>query len=152
MTSTPIHHSTIGQEMYRLLVELFPICRSITGNGVRQTLAAIKAHIPLELHEVPTSTKVFDWEVPREWNIREAFIMDEKGTRVVDFKYHTSLDNLDLVTPEDCWEASSYLQIASSCSNRTSGSGSPAWENRSLENGGSIPTSAPRTPEGLSET
>jgi aminopeptidase-like protein len=79
-------NSAVGQEMYRLMVELFPICRSITGNGVRETLARIKDHIPLEIHEVPSGTKVFDWEVPKEWNIRNAFIINEEGNKVVDFK------------------------------------------------------------------
>jgi len=76
----------IGQEMYRLISELYPICRSITGNGFRETLSIIKTHIPLKVHEVPTGTQVFDWTVPKEWNIRDAYIKNGQGERVVDFR------------------------------------------------------------------
>jgi aminopeptidase-like protein len=75
-----------GEAMHRLASELFPICRSITGNGVRETLRRLQAHIPLTVHEVPTGTKVFDWTVPREWNIRDAYIKNGAGERVVDFR------------------------------------------------------------------
>lgn len=75
----------IGQEMYRLISRLYPICRSVTGNGFRETLDIIKEYIPLEVHEVPTGTKVFDWTVPKEWNIRDAYIKNLKGEKVVDF-------------------------------------------------------------------
>ena len=74
-----------GEDMHRLIAELFPICRSITGNGVRQTLRILQGHIPLEMREVPTGTKVFDWTVPKEWNINDAFIKNSKGKKVVDF-------------------------------------------------------------------
>lgn len=76
----------IGDEMYQLMVELFPICRSITGNGLRKTLKILSKHIPLEIHEVPTGTKVFDWTIPREWNINDAYIKNSKGEKIVDFK------------------------------------------------------------------
>ena len=75
----------IGQEMHRLISELYPICRSITGNGFRQTLDVIKRHIPLTVHEVPTGTPAFDWTVPKEWNIRDAYVKNSKGERVIDF-------------------------------------------------------------------
>src|SRR5262245_54482853 len=75
----------VGRQMYALVSELFPICRSITGPGVRDTLAIVQERVPLELHEVPTGTRVFDWEVPREWRIREAYLADPLGRRVVDF-------------------------------------------------------------------
>ena len=75
-----------GKKMHELVAQLFPICRSITGDGVRETLEIIQEHIPLELHEVPSNTKVFDWTVPREWNIKDAYIKNDKGERVVDFK------------------------------------------------------------------
>ena len=72
--------------MYQLITQLYPICRSITGNGFRQTLNILKAYIPLEVHEVPSGTEVFDWTVPKEWNIRDAYIKDAQGKKVVDFK------------------------------------------------------------------
>jgi aminopeptidase-like protein len=76
----------IGEEIYALAAQIFPICRSITGNGVRETLDILARHIPLQKHEVPTATRVFDWEVPREWNIADAWIKNERGERVVDFR------------------------------------------------------------------
>jgi len=72
--------------MYRLMSELYPICRSITGNGVRETLTILREHIPLEVHEVRTGTRVFDWSVPKEWNIKEAYIKDSEGRKIVDFR------------------------------------------------------------------
>jgi len=76
----------VGRAMHALIAELYPICRSITGDGVRQTLARLAREIPLEIHEVPSGTRVFDWTVPNEWNIRDAYIKDARGTRVVDFR------------------------------------------------------------------
>jgi aminopeptidase-like protein len=75
--------------MYGLIEELYPICRSITGNGVRETLNRISRIVPLDIHEVPTGTQVFDWTVPREWNVDEAFIEDRNGKRLVDFRDHS---------------------------------------------------------------
>jgi aminopeptidase-like protein len=72
--------------MHRLIERLCPICRSITGDGVRQTLARLREYIPLEVREVPTGTQVFDWTVPREWNIRDAYVKAPSGERVVDFR------------------------------------------------------------------
>jgi aminopeptidase-like protein len=74
-----------GQAMYRLISQLYPICRSITGDGLRQTLRILQTYIPLEMHEVPTGTQVFDWTVPKEWNIRDAYVKNSKGERVIDF-------------------------------------------------------------------
>jgi aminopeptidase-like protein len=71
--------------MQELAAELYPICRSITGNGVRETLAVLGRSIPLTVEEVPTGTRVLDWTVPREWNIRDAWITGPGGERVVDF-------------------------------------------------------------------
>ena len=76
----------LGKAMHDFIKELFPICRSITGEGVRETLRLIQKHIPLEMHEVPSGTKVFDWTVPLEWNVADAYIADEAGARVIDFK------------------------------------------------------------------
>ena len=75
-----------GARMHDLIRELYPICRSITGQGVRDTLAILRRLVPLEVHEVPTGTQVLDWTVPREWNIREAYIKDPGGAVVVDFR------------------------------------------------------------------
>src|SRR5512144_256306 len=74
----------IGGEMHDLIRELFPLPRSITGNGLRQTLAAIGERIPLELTEVPTGTPVLDWTIPQEWNVSAAWIDGPDGKRVVD--------------------------------------------------------------------
>jgi aminopeptidase-like protein len=75
-------------EMMAFIAEAYLICRSLTGDGVRRTLAMIGERIPLEIHEVPTGTPVFDWTVPREWNIRDAWIKDPSGRKVVDFQEH----------------------------------------------------------------
>jgi aminopeptidase-like protein len=75
-----------GQAMLRLIAELFPICRSITGNGLRETLRLLQRQIPLEMKEVPSGTQVFDWTVPKEWNIRDAYVKNAKGERVIDFQ------------------------------------------------------------------
>jgi aminopeptidase-like protein len=74
-----------GRELHSFAAELYPICRSITGDGIRRTLALIQNRIPLQISEVPTGTQVFDWTVPREWNIRDAYIKDSRGKKVVDF-------------------------------------------------------------------
>ena len=77
-----------GAQLFALVEELYPICRSITGNGTRATLDVLERYVPLERTEVPTGRKVFDWEIPREWNIRDAYIKNSAGERIVDFKRH----------------------------------------------------------------
>ncbi|TYO61361.1 DUF4910 domain-containing protein [Bradyrhizobium hipponense] len=72
-----------GEDIFAFAAELYPICRSITGHGVRKTLRAIRSHVDLEVHEVPTGTEVFDWVVPREWNVRDAYIRDQRGREIV---------------------------------------------------------------------
>ena len=79
--------------MHQLMAELFPICRSITGDGVRKTLNIIKAHIPLDIVEVPSGTQVFDWEVPPEWNIRDGYILNEQAEKI-----NTVQEAIDYVT------------------------------------------------------
>ena len=74
-----------GTEMHELMRELFPFCRSLTGNGVRQTFDAIEREVPLERTEVPSGTQVYDWTLPREWNIRGATLTGPGGERIADF-------------------------------------------------------------------
>jgi aminopeptidase-like protein len=77
----------IGKEMYELAQKLFPICRSLTGNGVRTTLGILKEICPeLNIVEVPSGTQVFDWKIPKEWNINDAYIKDPAGSKILDFK------------------------------------------------------------------
>jgi len=88
----------IGDEIHGIAAEIYPICRSITGNGVRRTLQALKRHLPLVVHEIPSGTQVFDWVVPPEWNIREAYIANSAGERIVDFR-HNNLHVLSYSVP-----------------------------------------------------
>ena len=77
-----------GSVMHAFIARLFPICRSITGGGVRKTLRLVQDRIPIQVHEVPTGTQVFDWTVPKEWNIRDAWVKDSSGQRLIDFYEH----------------------------------------------------------------
>jgi aminopeptidase-like protein len=74
-----------GEAMLGFAAELYPICRSITGDGVRETLQQVGKRVPLTVHEVPTGTAVLDWTVPQEWNITDAWVAGPDGARVVDF-------------------------------------------------------------------
>jgi len=87
---------TVGEELYKLVAELYPICRSITGDGVRRTLEVVDREVGggLEVAEVPTGTQVLDWTVPREWNVRDAWVADRAGRKVIDFQ----ASNLHLVS------------------------------------------------------
>lgn len=85
-------------EMIPFIAELFPICRSITGNGLRETLTKIQSLIPLKIIEIPTGTKVLDWEIPKEWNIRDAYIKNSSGEKIVDFQ-KLNLHVLNYSTP-----------------------------------------------------
>lgn len=78
----------IGARIYVLIRRLHPICRSITGAGLRESLAILSEVHPIRLTDVPSGTKVFDWTVPKEWVIRDAFIADSRGRRIVDFRAH----------------------------------------------------------------
>ena len=79
--------TNIDKHMYNWASDLFPITRSITGKGVRDTLKYIKNILPdLKINEIKSGTKIFDWEIPDEWNIDEAYIEDESGKKIVDFK------------------------------------------------------------------
>ena len=106
---------SFGNEMYQLAKELFPINRSLTGDGVRQTLGILKRELPdLTLHEVPSGTKVFDWTVPQEWKVRQAYIEDEAGNRVVDYE-QLNLHVMGYSEPVDRWvdleELKQYIYV-----------------------------------------
>jgi aminopeptidase-like protein len=95
--------SNIGEEMYSWASDLFPINRSITGQGLRETLKYIKSILPeLKINEVKSGTKVFDWEIPNEWNVSEAYIEDQQGIRILDFK-NLNLHLVGYSTPIDAW-------------------------------------------------
>ena len=90
-----------GTEMYEFVKRIFPICRSITGNGVRETLDIMQEYAPeIAVHEVPSGSKVFDWTVPSEWNIEDAYVENEAGERVIDFK-ETNLSVVGYSLPMD---------------------------------------------------
>ena len=84
LTSTAL--AAAGQRMHQLIAELYPVCRSITGEGTRWTLRRLRDQIPMEIREVPTGTQAFDWIVPREWNIRDAWVKNADGEKVIDFR------------------------------------------------------------------
>ena len=89
-----------GKKMYALIDRLYPICRSITGNGVRETLSIISEIIPLDIIEVQSGEKALDWEIPLEWNIKDAFVLNEKGEKVIDFN-ESNLHVLNYSIPVD---------------------------------------------------
>ncbi|MBF2048598.1 MAG: DUF4910 domain-containing protein [Elainella sp. C42_A2020_010] len=90
--------SQVGIKIYDLISELYPICRSITGNGVRKTLHILERYISLAIYEVPTGSQVFDWTVPKEWNIHDAYVKNAKGEKVIDFG-KSNLHVLNYSTP-----------------------------------------------------
>jgi aminopeptidase-like protein len=81
-----LDEADLGRQLYDCVADLYPICRSITGDGVRETLARLQRVVPLTIHEIASGTQVFDWKIPREWNIRDAYIKDARGARVIDFQ------------------------------------------------------------------
>jgi aminopeptidase-like protein len=96
-------NETIGHRMHGWARDLFPICRSLTGPGVRETLAYLQNLLPgLTVHEVPSGTEAFDWTVPPEWTIRDAWVENEQGERIIDFKRH-NLHVLGYSAPIDTW-------------------------------------------------
>jgi aminopeptidase-like protein len=99
----------VGHEMYNLIARLFPMCRSITGDGVRATLQTLQKYVPLNIFEIPTGTKVFDWVVPKEWNIRDAFVLDDEGNKVIDFR-ENNLHVVGYSVPVDKYVSFAELQ------------------------------------------
>ena len=87
-----------GKELHDFAERLYPICRSITGAGIRQTLKILSEQLPLQIHEVESGTQVLDWTIPPEWNVREAWIKDSSGRKVVDFEQN-NLHLLSYSTP-----------------------------------------------------
>ncbi|MGB6598315.1 MAG: DUF4910 domain-containing protein [Candidatus Acidiferrum sp.] len=85
-TNFDLESPELGNRLHSLVSELYPICSSITGNGLREILRRIGQRIPLQVHEVPTGTQVFDWTVPREWNIRDAYVRNSRGEKIIDFR------------------------------------------------------------------
>jgi aminopeptidase-like protein len=81
---TPVDDTEV--DMHALMRYLYPICRSLTGRGVQETFDIINRHVPFELTHVPSGTRIYDWTIPNEWNIRDAWIADSQGRRVVDFR------------------------------------------------------------------
>jgi aminopeptidase-like protein len=92
----------VGRRLHDLVADLYPICRSITGDGVRATLRRLGELVPMRVHEVPTGTPVLDWTVPREWNVREAYLADARGERVVDLA-HSTLHLMSYSVPVRGW-------------------------------------------------
>ena len=105
------HMNINGERIYKLAKEIFPICRSITGEGVRETLSILSDYISenMTIHDVPSGTQVFDWTVPKEWKIRQAYIEDEQGKKIIDFK-DNNLHVMGYSTPIDKWASLEELK------------------------------------------
>lgn len=93
-----LYREGIGQDIWNFANDIFPICRSISGNGVRETLGHVRRLADLEIHEVPSGSQAFDWTIAPEWNIRDAWIKDPSGKKIIDFKVH-NLHVLNYSTP-----------------------------------------------------
>ena len=100
----------VGSEIHKWASDLYPLCRSISGDGVRKTLAYLKNVFPeLHVYEIPSGSTFFDWELPNEWNIQEAWIESEDGQRIVDFDNH-NLHVVGYSEPVDTWLTLDQLQ------------------------------------------
>lgn len=94
LTGDAWREAGIGQTIHDLASRLFPICRSITGKGVRDTIDILKDYIDIEQRAVPSGTRVFDWTVPQEWTVRDAYVKNAAGRKVIDFR----MSNLHLMS------------------------------------------------------
>lgn len=93
----------LGEKIYNIAERVYPICRSITGDGARETLDILSEYTKgMKIYNVPSGTQVFDWTVPKEWKIRKAYIEDEAGNHVIDFKNH-NLHVMGYSVPVDKW-------------------------------------------------
>src|SRR5699024_9653212 len=111
MIQKKLHNKdTEATRLFALLEELYPICRSITGDGVRKTLRILQEYVPLDIHELPTGTEVFDWTIPKEWNIQEAWIKNSNGDKLIDFR-RSNLHVLNYSIPVDKVMALSELYV-----------------------------------------
>ena len=97
-----IRSEETGAAMMALATRLFPICRSITGEGVRQTLEILGETVALNVQSAPTGYQAFDWTVPREWNIRDAYVKNERGQRVIDLR-DCNLHVINYSSPVRAW-------------------------------------------------
>lgn len=107
MKKSASRNNEIGKAIYDLAYKLFPTFRSLTGQGVRKTLEMISDYIgqdnlSLQIHEIPTGTNVFDWTVPKEWVIRQAYIENEQGEHIIDMQSN-NLHVMGYSTPVDKW-------------------------------------------------
>ena len=93
-----IDSTEIGKKMFDLMKKLYPINRSITGEGVRKTLKIIQKYIDLKIFEIPSGTKAFDWTIPQEWNIQDAYILNSKNEKILDYN-KSNLHVLQYSTP-----------------------------------------------------
>jgi len=87
-TRSVVRPDVVGEQAYGIVRDLYPICRSITGAGVRESLRQLQGIVPLTIQQVASGTPVLDWHIPDEWNIAEAWIQTTDGTRLVDFRNH----------------------------------------------------------------
>jgi aminopeptidase-like protein len=106
--TVPSTFEGLGSSLYELIGKMYPFCRSLTGNGNRETLKIVDSVLPLEIHEVPTGTTAYDWTVPNEWNIRDAYVKNKNGKRVIDFR-DSNLHVVSYSTPIHRWMQRSEL-------------------------------------------
>lgn len=105
-----INETELLSHIQQLCEELFPICRSITGNGVRKSLDILKQVSEFDVSEIPSGTQCYDWTVPDEWNIDDAFIEDKQGNKIIDFQKN-NLHIVNYSIPVDKWMSYEELKL-----------------------------------------